>query len=172
MCFFSFSLVTRGGGVSDRVHWNKHTPRFLHIAIKHCVIHLLRLTIIFEQINLFQFFLKFKLARFVSIASDLQNWKEFLLPWKVALRANYHEDKKKILTYSPAFWKKSIQVFISPDFRHPIFFQGRDFLFFCICLFVFCSLFRSYLPSFMHKLLSPFFFKVAIECPKSIVLRC
>ena len=115
MCFFSFSLVTRGGGVSDRVHWNKHTPRFLHIAIKHCVIHLLRLTIIFEQINLFQFFLKFKLARFVSIASDLQNWKEFLLPWKVALRANYHEDKKKILTYSPAFWKKKVFKYLFPQ---------------------------------------------------------
>ena len=54
--FFSLSLVTRGGGVSDRVHWNKHTPRFLDIAIKHCVIHLLELTIILEQIILFHFF--------------------------------------------------------------------------------------------------------------------
>ena len=53
--FFSFSIVTRGGGVSDRVHWDKHTPRFLDIAIKHCVIHLLELTIILEQIILFQF---------------------------------------------------------------------------------------------------------------------
>ena len=116
MCFFSFSLVTRGGGVSDRVHWNKHTPRFLHIAIKHCVIHLLRLTIIFEQINLFQFFLKFKLARFVSIASDLQNWKEFLLPWKVALRANYHEDKKKNTYLFTSILKKKYSSIYFPRF--------------------------------------------------------
>ena len=98
--FLSLSLVTRGGGVSDRVHWNKDTPRFLDIAIKHCVTHLLGLTIILELIILFELFLKFKLAFFVSIASDLQNWKEFLLPWKVALRANYREDKKNTYLFT------------------------------------------------------------------------